>query len=582
MLRRSRFILLCYYAVASASASSSFAAASAAAAAPLRDAPVVTTDCGPVSGAVDAARLSGAPVFRYSSIPYAAPPLGALRWRAPAARACPWAGTVNGSAVPQECTQSGGRTGGEDCLYLHVVRPVTAPPPGGWPVLVYFHGGNLISGGTPGMLAPSAVMATEVAGGALVVAVAYRLNTLGWLADDVFAAESGFSGNYGALDAIAGLEWVQANSVAFGGDPSRVTIFGQSSGGTLIFGLLAAPRASGLFRAAYSMSGSPNITLDHAAKLAQDAPIVAALGCAGVDGPARAACLRALPAANVSAAMPGSWGTPGIFGWLSTGLPPPAAGGMAYAGIVHVDGVVVTLPFADALANQSVDAAVVISNMEAECDGGPAINVRNQTAAEFAATVAAAFRAWPGGGADEAAAALAAYAAEAAVDPQLAYDSISADYGLTCAGRAIAQQLVASAAARPRSRPVYLLFNAFQESRAQWSPTGSSRWPKHGLDLGLLGWAWPQLPDESDLLEARVMQRMLGDLALTGAMPASWAWPPVAGPGAPADGGVWTMVFALNASDSFPGGGVRAEKDWKAAQCGALGPLAGENYWWCD
>ena len=547
------------------------------------DAPVVQTDCGPVSGAIDAARLSGTPVYRYSSIPYAAPPLGALRWRAPAARTCPWAGTLNGSAVPQECTQSGGSKGAEDCLYLHAVRPTSSPPPGGWPVLVYFHGGNLISGGTPGMLAPSAVMATEVAGGALVVAVAYRLNVLGWLADASLDAESGFSGNYGALDAIGALEWVQANAAAFGGDKSRVTIFGQSSGGTLIFALLAMPRASGLFQAAYSMSGSPNITQDHGSKLAQDAPIVSALGCGGDTGPARAACLRALPAATVSAAMPESWGTPGIFGWLPSGIPPPTAGGMSYAGIVHVDGVLVTLPLVDALVNQTVDAAVVISNMEAECDGGPAIVVRNQTQAEWASTVAAAFRAWPGGGAAEAAAVVAGYAQEFAADPQLAYDAISADYGLTCAGRSIGQQLAASAASRPRTRPVYLLYNALQESSAQWSPSGSSRWPKHGLDLGLLGWGWPQLPTQSDLAEAALMQRLLGDLALgRGVMNESWAWPPVAGPGAPADGSVFTMVLALE--DGFPGGGVRAEKDFKAAQCGAsvLGALAGESFWWCD
>jgi para-nitrobenzyl esterase len=537
----------------------------------------VQTDCGAVSGAVDSAKLSNASVFRYSSIPFAKPPLGDLRWRAPAARSCPWAGTLNGSAVPSECVQHGGLSGDEDCLYLHVVRPAADPPPGGWPVLVYFHGGNLISGGTPGMIGPSAVMATQVAGGSVVVAIAYRLNVLGWLADDAFSDESGFAGNYGALDAVAGLQWVQANVGAFGGDKTRVVIFGQSSGGTLIFTLLAMPSADGLFAAAFSMSGSPNITMPAAVKRAQDAPIVAALGCGGETGAARAACLRSKPALMVGAAMPPSWGTPGIFGWLKSGLPPPP-GGMAYAGIMHVDGVVVTLPLVDALAAQTVNASVVISNMEAECDGGPAITVRNQTAAQWAATVASAFAAWPGGGAAEAAAVVAGYAAELAADVQLAYDSISADYGLTCAGRAIAQQLQANSS---RTRPIYLLFNALQQSAAQWSPSGDGRWPFHGLDLRLLSWGWGAAPDAADLAEAALMQRFLGDLASNrGELPAAWAWPPAAGPGAPQ--GVWTMVFAQQ--DGFPGGGVRAVLDFKAGQCGAgvLGALAGPEFWWVD
>ena len=546
-------------------------------------APTVATDCGPVSGTVDFARTTNAPAYRYSSIPFAAPPLGALRWRPPAARACPWSGTLNGSALPDVCVQDGGTRGREDCLYLHVVTPATAPPPGGWPVLVYFHGGNLISGGTPGMLGPSAVMATEVAGGAVVVAVAYRLNTLGWLADASFdmEARAGVAGNFGALDAIAGLQWVRGNVAAFGGRPDDVTIFGQSSGGTLIFTLLAMPAADGLFSAAYSMSGSPNITMSHARKLAQDAPIVSALNCgAQPAGPARAACLRALPAGMVGAAMPSSWGTPGIFGWLPAGIPAPAAGGMAYAAIMHVDGAAVTLPLLDALLNQTVDCSVVISNMEAECDGGPGVVLRNATAAQYAAAEAAAFRAWPGGGAAEAAAVQAAYAAEAAVDPQLAYDAISADYGLTCAGRALGRALLAGRARR--TRPVYLLYNALQASPAQWSPSGAGRWPKHGLDLDLLGRGWPAPPTADDLAEAALMQRFLGDLATSrgGALPAAWAWPPVAGPDAPADGALYTMVFAL--PGGFPGGGTRAVEDFKAAQCAALGELAAQEYWWVD
>jgi para-nitrobenzyl esterase len=134
------------------------------------------------------------------------------------------------------------------------------------------------------MLSQSQVIATQIPGGGVLVAAAYRLNTLGWLADASLDEESGFSGNYGLLDAIAALEWVRVatkhyqqhdwrddqsrpyggqvrdNIDAFGGDRGRVTIFGHSSGGTLVFALLSAPKADGLFSAAFSSSGSPNIT----------------------------------------------------------------------------------------------------------------------------------------------------------------------------------------------------------------------------------------------------------------------------------------------------------------------------------
>ena len=543
----------------------------------LATAPIITTDCGPVSGTIDTARLSNQTVYRYSSIPYAAPPIGPLRFRSPAPRTCPWTGTLNGSVVPEVCVQDQGRKGIEDCLYLHVVVPTTACSVLR-PVLVYFHGGNLISGGTPGMIAPSAVIATQL--DAVVVAVAYRLNVIGWLADDSFEEEEGFAGNYGVMDAIASLQWVQANIEAFGGDKSSVTLFGQSSGGTLIFALYAAPSASGLFTGAFSMSGSPNITKNAVEKRLQDAPIVEALGCGGrIVGPARLACLRSLPAANLSAAMPNSWNTPGIFGWLSSGLPPPLSGGMNYAGIVHVDGKVLTLSFADSLANQTVNASLLISNMEAECDGGPALVVRNFTQSQWNQTVLSAFSSWPGGGEFEAKTLLSAYAEMSAIDPQLAYDAISADYGLTCAGRKLAKQLQ-KPLSNNRTREIYLLFNAMP--RSQWSPNGASRWPSHELDLQELGWSWSFEPTSVDLAEADIMHHLLKDYAVgRGTMPEDWDWPPVAGPGAPADS-IQTMVLAL--SNVYPGGGVRVEKEWRKEQCdGALELIGmGENYWWCD
>ena len=126
-----------------------------------------------------------------------------------------------------------------------------------------------------------------------------------------------------------------------------------------------------------------------------------------------------------------------------------------------------------------------------------------------------------------------------------------------------------------------MLYNALQESRGQWAPNNASRWPKHGLDLGLLGWGWGAPPTAADLAEARLMHRFLGDLAAhRGVLPDSWAWPPAAGAGAPADGDLYTMVFAL--TDGFPGGGSRAVRGFKASQCAALGALNTSEYWWVD
>lgn len=540
-------------------------------------APIVNTDCGPVSGTIDAARLSNASVYRYSSIPYAAPPIGPLRFRSPTPRSCPWTGVLNGSVIPQVCVQRGGSEGDEDCLYLNVIAPVTSSPSGLRPVLVYFHGGNLVSGGTPGMIQPSAVMATQM--DAIIVLVAYRLNVLGWLSDDSFEEEGGFAGNYGALDAIAALQWVQSNIESFGGDKSSVTLFGQSSGGTLIFALYAAPSANGLFTGALSMSGSPNITQNAFEKRLQDAPIIEALGCGGsIVGPERLKCLRALPASNLSAAMPNSWNTPGIFGWLPSGLPSPLSGGMNYAGIVHVDGKVLTSSFADSLSNQTVNASLIISNMEAECDGGPAIVVRNFTQSQWNETVLSAFSSWPSGGKVEANTILSAYYEMSTIDPQLAYDAISADYGLTCAGRSIAQQLQAPLT-NNRTREVYLLFNAM--TRSQYSPNGAAKWPSHGLDLQELGWSWSFNPTSVDLSEAEIMHHLLKDYATgKGTMPSDWSWPTVAGPGASVDS-IYTLVLSL--FDVYPGGGVRIEKEWRRDQCNALNMIGmGQEYWWCD
>lgn len=141
----------------------------------------------------------------------------------------------------------------EDCLYLNVWAP-TAPSAGPRPVLVWFPGGGLANGSTSIPLYDGAALARR---SVVVITVAYRLGALGFLAHPALSAESPDhgSGNYGLLDQVAALEWVRANAAAFGGDPDRVAIAGQSAGATSVSILMASPRARGLFQRAIGQSG---------------------------------------------------------------------------------------------------------------------------------------------------------------------------------------------------------------------------------------------------------------------------------------------------------------------------------------
>jgi len=227
-------------------------------------------------------------VARYGShawlgIPYARPPVGALRWRAPEPPE-PWTGTRAALALGAPCTQYASRLGGvatarpdtpvgsEDCLYLNVWAPRSAEahPAAQWPVMLWIHGGgNTIGEG--GLYDGGNLAATH---GVVVVTVNYRLGPLGWfhhaaLREDASKLER--SGNFALLDLLEALAWVRDNAAAFGGDPSRVTIFGESAGGTNVFALLLAPQARGLFHRAIVQSGVLRITTPAAAEhLASD------------------------------------------------------------------------------------------------------------------------------------------------------------------------------------------------------------------------------------------------------------------------------------------------------------------------
>lgn len=190
----------------------------------------------------------------YKGIPFAAPPVGELRWKAPQPVE-KWEGVKQTTAFAPAAFQAGNPPSGksEDCLYLNVWTPAKSAKDK-IPVLVWIYGGGFSFGST----AEPGYDGTKLAQkGVILVSIAYRVGQLGFLAHPELSAENPnkVSGNYGLLDQIAGLEWIKKNIAAFGGDPDKVTIFGESAGGISVSMLCASPLAKGLFQGAISQSG---------------------------------------------------------------------------------------------------------------------------------------------------------------------------------------------------------------------------------------------------------------------------------------------------------------------------------------
>ena len=201
-------------------------------------------------------------VFR--GIPFAAPPVGEFRWKAPQPPT-PWRGVRAADTFGPTCMQRGRALMSEDCLYLNVWTQADTDDDDlddNLPVMVWIHGGGWSSGASSNGIYDGSAFAEK---GVVLVSVNYRMNAFGFMAHPALSAESerGISGNYGILDHIAALEWVRENVSGFGGDPDNVTIFGESAGGSSVYALLATPLAEGLYQRAISEStwiSSTNVT----------------------------------------------------------------------------------------------------------------------------------------------------------------------------------------------------------------------------------------------------------------------------------------------------------------------------------
>lgn len=216
--------------------------------------PVASTDAGKVRGAVEHG------VESWKGIPFAAPPVGALRWRAPQP-AAHWKGVRAATEYGHDCMQKPfpsdaaplGTPPAEDCLYANVWKPASATKP--LPVMVWIYGGGFVNGGASPPTYSGARLASQ---GIVVVSFNYRVGRFGTFAHPALTKadeDGGLFGNYGYLDQIAALKWVRANVRAFGGDPDNVTVMGESAGGFSVNMLLTSPMSHGLFQRAVVMSG---------------------------------------------------------------------------------------------------------------------------------------------------------------------------------------------------------------------------------------------------------------------------------------------------------------------------------------
>ena len=275
---------------------------------------VVTTTGGAVRGkTVTATR-------EFLGIPYAAPPVGALRWQPPRAAAS-WHGTRAATAYAPHCPQLSGAFGRgsetENCLYLNVFTPAGAEGKH-LPVMVWVHGGSLLTGESDDYN-PAGL----VRDGVVVVTINYRLGALGFLADAALASRPGGpAGNYGLMDQQAALRWVQHNIRGFGGDPGNVTLFGESAGGLSTLAQLVSPGARGLFQRAIVESGTYQLTQQSlAAAEAAGQAFVAKAGCASTTTTAAsstAVCLRRLPVSTILGYQNANGYTPDVDGAVLT------------------------------------------------------------------------------------------------------------------------------------------------------------------------------------------------------------------------------------------------------------------------
>jgi para-nitrobenzyl esterase len=441
---------------------------------------LVVTDRGAVRGALEGA------AYAYRNIPFAAPPVGALRWRPPAPAAC-WSGVREGAAWGPMCPQqadngAGAVVGTEDCLQLNVFVPASKPGP--LPIMLWIHGGGHVAGSAVSEQSGTRIYdggALAAKEGVIVVTANYRLGVLGFLAHPSLAAEDPdrSQGNYGILDLVAALAWVKANAAAIGGDAQRVTIFGESAGGVNVCALVASPLAKGLFAGAIMQSGGC-VAQERAAAESFGAQVFAAAKCDTAADPL--VCMRALSAEAAVAALP---------------VKVEVAGAVTGYGTVN-DGYVITgKPLDIIAAGGHAKVPMIVGSNERETSRTVPIPV-TATEAQYEAAVKALFGV-------AAPAVLAAYPAADYPSPWDAYVALTTDAKFGCGARKAARALVES------GTPAYRYSFSYTPENA--SVVTKKLGAFHGLDVFFT----------FDHLDVAGYTPSTGDRAVVDAMTHRWA-----------------------------------------------------------
>ncbi|KAL7878345.1 hypothetical protein AOLI_G00093190 [Acnodon oligacanthus] len=483
----------------------------------------VLTDCGWLRGRWE----DGA--YSFKGIPYAVPPVGDRRWTPPKdpkeAGDC-WHGVYDATRVRSVCAQvqplqkDGLVTGSEDCLHLSVFTP-SLQPAKPLPVMVWLHGGylHMLSGQEKGY-SPTEELAAQTQ--TVFVSLNYRLNAFGFMALEVLreGSPTNTSGNYGFMDQIQALKWVQKNIHVFGGDPTKVTIFGQSSGGTSVWTLMMSKLAQGLFHRAIDMSGSYvyNATLASAER--DNLVFLKQTGCQD------AACLRKLSVTEVLQAIP--WEEYPY--WAAEDLTDIPVKDRLCGPVAVVDGHVLSVPPFEAWEKKGEfynDVPFVVGTTEQETDISPPLkNISTWTWGDYEWFVAEKLRPF---GKDVVSKALRLYNSSAPCPtrdrcPERLYATLVSDMRVSCPNNDLAKR-----AAEALKSPVYRYLVTYLPSKAVNASSWvfyPSRFSFHMLDsLAFFGGLEMMLGTitPADKAFQELLTKYFIYFAKEGKMPAEWA-----------------------------------------------------------
>jgi para-nitrobenzyl esterase len=496
------------------------------------------------TGAATGREVGGA--YAFLGLPFAAPPVGDLRFQAPAPATC-WQGERDASAFGPRCLQWEGDAivGDEDCLTLNVWTPTAYAEADRRPVLVFIHGGGHQAGGAAQTVGNGMHIYDgrnfAAASGAVVVTVNYRLGPFGFLAHPALAGEDehGATGYYGTLDQIEALRWVQSNVARFGGDPARVLVFGESAGAVSVCRLVASPLAAGLFSAALMESGAC-VATPLAKAEEKGIEVAKAVGC---EGEGAAACLRNVPATALAQTTPAE-------------VDIAAVGRLSYDGVI--DGWSLPAAPLELIAQGKHNRVpVAIGNNTAETGAAvPPIETEEQYRAAVAAFVTGA-----GSGQVLVDAVLAQYPASSYPTPRAAYVALTSDVKFVCTARTAARAL---AAAQPE--PVFRF--VFSHVAENASALLQARGAVHGSELT---YVFGNLAVET---ATGVYTPGPSDLAVSEAFRSYWT--AFARDGDPNGGGAtpWPRYDAATDPYLLFADPLAAEAGHRSAQCDFWGALA--------